>query len=123
MMNGQEEGETAGYRSFSQRHAESPLTPGYEITNPKPNGLTSMHRAFIALGSNVGDRAEMIEKACNKIADLPQTAIIRTSGLWETKPMYVQEQGTFLNGVCEVGMHESYLGAVSVPSYEWLPNS
>ena len=28
--------------------------------------------------------------------------IKRTSGLWETKAMYVTDQGDFLNGVCEV---------------------
>jgi len=26
----------------------------------------------------------------------------RTSSLWETKPMYVMDQGQFINGVCEV---------------------
>jgi len=59
------------------------------------------HRAFIALGSNVGDRVEMIEKACREL-DRAGIKVKRTSSLFETTPMYVLDQGTFLNGVCEV---------------------
>ena len=59
------------------------------------------HRAFIALGSNVGDRVEMIEKACLEL-DRAGIKVKRTSSLFETTPMYVLDQGTFLNGVCEV---------------------
>ncbi|CAI7657665.1 unnamed protein product [Penicillium manginii] len=59
------------------------------------------HRAFIALGSNVGDRVEMIEKACLEL-DRAGITVKRTSSLFETTPMYVLDQGTFINGVCEV---------------------
>lgn len=59
------------------------------------------HRAFIALGSNVGDRVEMIEKACLEL-DRAGIKVKRTSSLFETTPMYVLDQGTFINGVCEV---------------------
>jgi len=61
----------------------------------------SMHRAMIALGSNIGDRVAMIEQACER---MPARAITvkRTSFLYETAPMYVTDQNTFLNGVCEV---------------------
>ncbi|KAJ5105548.1 hypothetical protein NUU61_002895 [Penicillium alfredii] len=61
----------------------------------------SIHRAFIALGSNVGDRVEMIEKACLEL-DQANIKVKRTSSLFETTPMYMLEQGTFINGVCEV---------------------
>ncbi|KAJ5112394.1 hypothetical protein N7532_000439 [Penicillium argentinense] len=59
------------------------------------------HRAFIALGSNVGDRVEMIEKACLEL-DRANIRVKRTSSLFETTPMYVLDQGTFINGVCEI---------------------
>lgn len=59
------------------------------------------HRAFIALGSNVGDRIEMIEKACLEM-DRAGIRVRRTSSLFETAPMYVLEQDPFMNGVCEV---------------------
>jgi len=59
------------------------------------------HRAFIALGSNVGDRVEMIEKACLEL-DRANIKVKRTSSLFETEPMYVLDQASFMNGVCEV---------------------
>jgi hypothetical protein len=58
-------------------------------------------RFFVALGSNVGDRLKMIEQACLEMEN-EGIEIQRTSGLWETKAMYVEDQANFLNGVCEV---------------------
>ncbi|KAF2111183.1 Dihydropteroate synthase-like protein [Lophiotrema nucula] len=60
------------------------------------------HRAFIALGSNLGDRVAMIETACRKMDATGVIRVLRTSGLWETKAMYVLDQDKFVNGVCEV---------------------
>ncbi|KAJ5502346.1 hypothetical protein N7463_005220 [Penicillium fimorum] len=60
-----------------------------------------IHRAFIALGSNVGDRVEMIEQACLEM-DRVGIKVKRTSSLFETAPMYVLDQDPFINGVCEV---------------------
>lgn len=59
-------------------------------------------RAYIALGSNLGDRIGMIEKACNEMS-ARGIKITRTSNLWETEPMYVLDQNNFVNGACEVG--------------------
>ncbi|TLD38944.1 folic acid synthesis protein-like protein [Venturia nashicola] len=58
-------------------------------------------RFFVALGSNVGDRLNMIERACLEMEE-EGIQIVRTSGLWETKAMYVEDQANFLNGVCEI---------------------
>lgn len=60
------------------------------------------HRAFVALGSNLGDRIAMIEQACNAMESKGDIRILRTSSLWETKAMYVEDQGNFVNGACEV---------------------
>ena len=57
--------------------------------------------AYIALGSNLGDRISWIEKACNEM-DARGIRVTRTSSLWETEPMYVLEQDKFVNGACEV---------------------
>lgn len=57
---------------------------------------------FIALGSNLGDRLNQLESACGLMAK-EGIKLLRTSGLYETKPMYMEDQGQFLNGVCEVG--------------------
>lgn len=56
----------------------------------------------IALGSNVGNRIEEIEKACRAIDEDPDMRIIDTSCLYETEPMYVEDQQRFVNGACEV---------------------
>ncbi len=60
------------------------------------------HRAFVALGSNMGDRVAMIEEACNLMESRGKIKIARTSSLWETKAMYVLDQSHFVNGACEV---------------------
>jgi len=58
--------------------------------------------AYVALGSNLGDRIGWIEKACNEM-DTRGIRVKRTSSLWETAPMYVLDQDKFVNGACEVG--------------------
>ncbi|RDW90634.1 folic acid synthesis protein [Aspergillus mulundensis] len=65
------------------------------------DAIRPTHRAFIALGSNVGERVEMIEKACLEM-DRANIKVIRTSSLFETAPMYYLDQEPFMNGVCEV---------------------
>ncbi|KAJ5787100.1 hypothetical protein N7457_002090, partial [Penicillium paradoxum] len=92
------------------------LIPSLHLTPPTRNFSTvqtidpkmnlrytspELHRAFIALGSNVGDRIEMIEQACHEL-DQAGIKVKRTSSLFETAPMYVLDQDPFINGVCEV---------------------
>lgn len=57
-----------------------------------------MHRAVVAFGSNIGDRVSHIE---NALASMRASGlkIIRLSRLYETKPMYYENQDSFLNGV------------------------
>ncbi|KAF2850513.1 folic acid synthesis protein-like protein [Plenodomus tracheiphilus IPT5] len=62
----------------------------------------SVHRAFIALGSNLGDRVAMIEQACREMDASGKIRVVRTSSLWETNAMYVLDQDKFVNGACEV---------------------
>ena len=59
--------------------------------------------AFVALGSNVGDRIGHIELACHEL-DRAGLRVIRTSSLYETKPMYVENQDAFINGACEINL-------------------
>ena len=58
-------------------------------------------KAYVALGSNLGDRVAMIEQACREL-DARGIKVKRTSSLWETEPMYVLDQDRFVNGACEV---------------------
>lgn len=86
----------------SERRFSSGTEPRMDSKMNPVQGGSQLHRAFIALGSNVGDRVEMIEKACLEL-DRANIKVKRTSSLFETTPMYVLEQDTFINGVCEVG--------------------
>lgn len=57
--------------------------------------------ALIAFGSNLGDRFSYIEAALKL---MPSRGIVplKVSSLYETKAMYYEDQGAFLNGVCLV---------------------
>lgn len=72
-------------------------TNGSEISQP----CIAMHRAMIALGSNIGDRVDMIEQACEKMRSRGIN-VKATSFLYETAPMYVTDQEVFHNAACEV---------------------
>ena len=86
---------TAGYLS---RSAWLNMKQRSQMTEPD----AGKHTVFIALGSNLGDRLNLLEKACSLMAK-GGIKLVKTSGLYETKPMYMEDQGQFLNGVCEVG--------------------
>ncbi len=58
-----------------------------------------MKQAAIALGSNLGDRADNLAAAIRALAALPGTAILRMSGVYETKPVGYTDQPDFLNMV------------------------
>ncbi|KAL8788052.1 MAG: hypothetical protein Q9195_007466 [Heterodermia aff. obscurata] len=66
----------------------------------KPHS-SNEHTAYIALGSNVDDRMALIESACKSMEDRG-IKIVRTSALYETAPMYYENQQPFINGVCQI---------------------
>ena len=78
------------------------------VQSEKTNVSRPWIQAFIALGSNLGDRIDWIEQACKQMANLPEIKLVRTSSLWETDPMYVVDQEKFINGVCEVSLEAEY---------------
>jgi 2-amino-4-hydroxy-6-hydroxymethyldihydropteridine diphosphokinase len=55
---------------------------------------------YIALGSNVGDRAENLRLARERI-DAPDLRVLRASSIYETAPRDVENQPWFLNQVIE----------------------
>jgi 2-amino-4-hydroxy-6-hydroxymethyldihydropteridine diphosphokinase len=58
--------------------------------------------AFLGLGSNVGDRLAMLQRAVDLLADEPGIRVERSSRVWETDPVGGPEQAEFLNVVIEV---------------------
>jgi hypothetical protein len=101
-------------RTYSAGKTWTPLPMPANLATNGHNGLSNssettilkdakapIQKAYIALGSNLGDRIAYIEKACNEMLSRG-IKITRTSSLWETEPMYVLDQANFVNGVCEV---------------------
>jgi 2-amino-4-hydroxy-6-hydroxymethyldihydropteridine diphosphokinase len=64
--------------------------------------MRSEIRAFIGLGSNVGDRRAQIEAALAAMAAHPRIELVRCTELIETAPWGVEDQPAFLNAVAEV---------------------
>lgn len=56
-----------------------------------------MTLAYLALGSNLGDRAAHLEAARSGIAALPGTRLLAASAVEETLPLAGREQPAYLN--------------------------
>ena len=73
--------------------------------NSQPPGLRAkelgMKRIFVALGSNLGDRVSNIIRATDELG-YRGVQMMRCSRLYESEPMYHEDQGNFINGVVEV---------------------
>ncbi|KAI7484815.1 folic acid synthesis protein [Hortaea werneckii] len=82
----------------AQNVLESDQPPSQLLHNTTP----ASDSVYVALGSNVGDRLEAIEAACRAIDEDQDMRILSTSALYETEPMYVENQERFLNGACEI---------------------
>lgn len=53
--------------------------------------------AFVALGSNLGDRDEHLARARQALAALPESRVLASSTIEETSPIGPVEQGPYLN--------------------------
>jgi len=73
----------------------------FALELPKEPERGGKHKVFIGLGSNLGDRYKNISDA---VVEMERRGIRvkRTSSLYQSAPMYVIDQPTFLNGVCQV---------------------
>jgi 2-amino-4-hydroxy-6-hydroxymethyldihydropteridine diphosphokinase len=61
-----------------------------------------MARAFLSLGSNLGDRAATLDAALRALEASGDVRILRRSSLYETAPMGKTDQPEFYNLVAEV---------------------
>jgi 2-amino-4-hydroxy-6-hydroxymethyldihydropteridine diphosphokinase len=52
---------------------------------------------YVALGSNLGDRAAHLAYARDRLAALPRTRVLRASAVEETAPLGPVPQGSYLN--------------------------
>ena len=68
-----------------------------------------MTRAFLGLGSNLGDRMGYLEGAVAAIDDC-----VAVSGVYETEPVGGPEQGQYLNVVAELDTNRSARGLLEL---------
>ncbi len=61
-----------------------------------------VERAFIGLGSNLGDRQRYLDAACRGLRETPGIAKVCLSPLYETDPIGPPPQGPYLNAVAEI---------------------
>ena len=59
--------------------------------------MAAPERAYIALGSNLGDRAEHLAAARAALAALPRTRLVAASSVEETGPLAGMDQPPYLN--------------------------
>ena len=77
----------------------SPLGVARTRLTPLRNGR---HCAYIALGSNLGDRAGHLARALAALAAEDGCTVVDTAFLYETPAAYVTDQPAFLNSACTV---------------------
>ena len=95
-----------------------------------------MTKAFIGLGSNLGERETQIRRAVEELGKLPRTKLARVSSLYDTAPVGEVEQPRFLNavGCVETGLTagellwnlllvEQRLGRVRAKVKKWGPRT
>ncbi|MBA3672147.1 MAG: 2-amino-4-hydroxy-6-hydroxymethyldihydropteridine diphosphokinase [Gemmatimonadaceae bacterium] len=58
---------------------------------------TRRYVAYVALGSNLGDRAAQLDRARSAMSLLPMTELIATSAIEETSPLGTMAQCPYLN--------------------------
>ena len=68
----------------------------WAIARPQPR------RAYVALGSNMGDRLANIRSARDLIAQIPMTCVSSCSRIYESEPAYETDQASFANAVIEI---------------------
>lgn len=91
--------------------AAEPLVKAVRITVSKPWAPVGLplktvsvscerrwSRAFIAMGSNMGDSRALIEDAMRKLGENSRIRVAKVSSLIETEPYGVTDQPAFLNG-------------------------
>lgn len=61
-----------------------------------------LNKAYLALGTNIGDRSNFLKEALRRIDQMDEITITEASSIYETEPVGYVEQDAFLNMVVEV---------------------
>ena len=68
-----------------------------------------MVRAVVSLGSNVGDRSANLKRAIELLSDLPETKLVKVSGVIETEPVDVPEEFSRMKFLNQAAVFETDL--------------
>jgi 2-amino-4-hydroxy-6-hydroxymethyldihydropteridine diphosphokinase len=95
-----------------------------------------MTKAFIGLGSNLGEREHHVRRAVEELGKIPRTHFVRVSSVYDTDPIGDVEQPRFLNAVAWVEsdltagellwnllLIEQRLGRVRTKTRRWGPRT
>ncbi len=63
----------------------------------KADGPRRRERAYVALGSNLGDRTAHLQRAREALSALPETELLAVSSIEETAPLGGMQQPSYLN--------------------------
>ena len=93
-------------------------------------------KAYVGLGSNLGEREATIRTAIDELSRLPETQLVQISSLYDTSPVGELDQPNFLNAVAvlETGLDarslfwnmlliERRLGRVRQPGHRFGPRT
>lgn len=61
-----------------------------------------MKKAYLGIGTNIGDRYKNIYSAIDSLKHLPLTNVVKVSDLYETAPWGYEQQDDFLNVCVEI---------------------
>lgn len=107
--------ETCAERLAEDILVEYPIISKIELTIKKPWAPIGLpieevavtiyrgwHSVILAMGSNMGDREEYINKALKVLGEQDKVLVIKQSALIETEPYGMVDQGKFLNNCVEI---------------------
>ncbi|CCK70728.1 trifunctional dihydropteroate synthetase/dihydrohydroxymethylpterin pyrophosphokinase/dihydroneopterin aldolase FOL1 KNAG_0F00590 [Huiozyma naganishii CBS 8797] len=100
-------------RSGIEINCEDLVTTNESTTNdltfnlPIENGSGTIfngqwNKAYLAFGSNIGDRLNFITTAFSLLQANPKVRLVNSSSLFESEPMYFKDQQPFMNGCVEI---------------------
>ena len=61
-----------------------------------------LHRAYVALGSNLAQPEAQVNQAFDALARLPDTSLVARSALYRTAPVGYADQPDFINAVARI---------------------
>ncbi len=82
------------------RKPQAPIGLPFESVSVKIH--RGWHTAYVAIGSNLGDKDKYLQDAIQGLADHEQIVVTQTSSLITTEPYGGVEQDSFLNGMVEI---------------------